>query len=287
MGNTNDQPNVNASPYHGWFKKPERPPTPDSDWNVRKSIDFRPPQTWIGKIAQVEKPPISFNELMSTPIDFSAYVMNHLKIDKLTQEHLVVPTFNRLKGTCKSRVELEYNFEECYKALTDRLDWNNPEGKEYPFDLSKPLPLIMVQGRQVVHVDYFINNDLKYLKGRSSSKKYTTSTTKTKVVCMIFQAFKTWFHLTKVKVMKWYDYGYLEEVEVRREDQKLYKFKEGDFPRLHLHDIKDMMLLLVHKKLSNLERDVTFDLVVALRMFTKHIFILKRVEYLQLEVESY
>ncbi|GKE65934.1 hypothetical protein Tco_1520095, partial [Tanacetum coccineum] len=127
------------------------------------------------------KPPLSFDELMSTPIDFSAYVMNHLKIDNLTQEHLVGPTFNLLKETCKSRVELECNIEECYKAVTDRLDWNNPEGKEYPFDLSKPLPLIMERGRQVIHVDYFINNDLEYLTGGSSSKKYTTSTTKTKV----------------------------------------------------------------------------------------------------------
>ncbi|GJW71530.1 hypothetical protein Tco_0128447 [Tanacetum coccineum] len=156
------------------------PSTLDSDWNVRKSIDFRPPQTWINKIAQAEKPPLSFDELMRTPIEFSTYVMNHLKIDKLTLEYLVGSTFNLLKGTCKSRVELEYNFEECYKALTGRLDWNNPERKEYPFDLSKPLPLIMNQGRQVVPVDYFINNDLEYLRGGSSSKKYTTSTTKTK-----------------------------------------------------------------------------------------------------------
>ncbi|GKG32575.1 hypothetical protein Tco_0430085, partial [Tanacetum coccineum] len=86
------------------------------------------------------KPPLTFDELMSTPIDFLSYVMNNLKIDKLAQEHLVGPTFNLLKGTCKSRVKLEYNFEECYKALTDRLCWNNPEGKEYLFDLSKPLP---------------------------------------------------------------------------------------------------------------------------------------------------
>ncbi|GJW28371.1 hypothetical protein Tco_0045246 [Tanacetum coccineum] len=102
-----------------------------------KSIDVRPPQTWISKIAQAEKPPLSFNELMSTPINVSAYVMNHLKIDKLTKEHLVRPTLNLLKGTCKR--------------------------KEYPFDLSKPLPLIMVQGCQVVPVDYFINNDLETL----------------------------------------------------------------------------------------------------------------------------
>ncbi|GJZ18738.1 hypothetical protein Tco_0555328 [Tanacetum coccineum] len=80
--------------------------------------------------------------------------------------------------------------------------------------------------------------------------------------------------------MKWYDYGYLEEIEVQREDQKHYKFKEGDFPRLHLYDIEDRLLLLVQKKLSNLERDVIFDLGVALRMFTKCIVILRRVEEL-------
>ncbi|GJY30131.1 hypothetical protein Tco_0413626, partial [Tanacetum coccineum] len=68
----------------------------------------------------------------------------------------------------------------CYKAVTDRLNWNNPEGQEYPFDHSKPLPLIKDRGRQVVLVGYFINNDLKYLKGGSSSRKYMTSTTKTK-----------------------------------------------------------------------------------------------------------
>ncbi|GKD48629.1 hypothetical protein Tco_1277605 [Tanacetum coccineum] len=87
--------------------------------------------------------------------------------------------------------------------------------------------------------------------------------------------------------MKWYNYGYLEDIEVRREDQKLYKFKEGDFPRHHMHDIEDILLLLVQKKLSNLERDVMFDLGVALRMFTRRIFILYHVEDLQLGVKSY
>ncbi|GJS12549.1 hypothetical protein Tco_0407021 [Tanacetum coccineum] len=66
------------------FKEPERPPTPDPDWNAKKSIDFRPPQTWISKIAQAEKPPLTFDKLMSIPIDFLAYVMNNLKIDNLT-----------------------------------------------------------------------------------------------------------------------------------------------------------------------------------------------------------
>ncbi|GKC77008.1 hypothetical protein Tco_1127782 [Tanacetum coccineum] len=64
-------------------------------------------------------------------------------------------------------------------------------------------------------------------------------------------------------------------------------WNEDDFPKLYLHDIEDMLLLLVQKKLSNLERDVIFDLGVALRMFTRRIVVLKRVKDLQLGAESY
>nr|GEZ33632.1 hypothetical protein [Tanacetum cinerariifolium] len=71
--------------------------------------------------------------------------------------------FNLLKGTCRSHVELEYNFEECYKPITNRLEWNKPKGEKYLFNLSKPLPLIMDQGCQVVPVDYFINIIMEYL----------------------------------------------------------------------------------------------------------------------------
>ncbi|GKE86111.1 hypothetical protein Tco_1559853 [Tanacetum coccineum] len=39
-------------------------------------------------------------------------------------------------------VELEYHLEEVFKAINDQLDWHNPEGRPYPHDLSKPLPLI-------------------------------------------------------------------------------------------------------------------------------------------------
>ncbi|GJX95978.1 hypothetical protein Tco_0351776 [Tanacetum coccineum] len=235
--------------------------------------------------------------------------MHNLKIDNLTQQHLVGQAFNLLKGTCKSRVELDYHLEECYKAVNDRLDWHNLEGHKYPFDLSKLLPLVEDRGRQVVPANYFFNNDLEYLKGGSSSRKYITFTTKTKaskydniegiedMVPTLWSPVKVAyekhdvrgaFHwVIRVNVMKWYDYGYLEEIEVRREDHKLYKFKEGDFPRLNLRDIEDKLLLLGQKKLSNLERDDLFDLGVVLRMFTKRIVILHHVEDLQLGVKSY
>nr|GFB30794.1 hypothetical protein [Tanacetum cinerariifolium] len=55
--------------------------------------------------------------------------------------------------------------------------------------------------------------------------------------------------------MKKYDYGHLEEIEVRRDDQQLYTFKEDDFKRLRLRDIEDMLLFLVQQKLTNLTID--------------------------------
>nr|GEX23094.1 hypothetical protein [Tanacetum cinerariifolium] len=73
----------------------------------------------------------------------------------------------------------------------------------------------------------------------------------------------------------------------RIDDNVLYKFKEDDFPRLNLRDIKDMLLLLVQKKLSNLDVDDWYNLGLALRLFTRRIVILHRVEDLQLGVESY
>ncbi|GJT75376.1 hypothetical protein Tco_1042101 [Tanacetum coccineum] len=62
---------------------------------------------------------------------------------------------------------------------------------------------------------------------------------------------------------------------------------EGDFPRLHLNDIEDMLLLVVQNKLFNLNSDVIVDLAGALCMFTRCIVIQKRVEDLQLGIKSY
>nr|GEZ43285.1 hypothetical protein [Tanacetum cinerariifolium] len=143
--------------------------------------DFITVQPWISNLAQKDNSRDSFNELMDTPLDFSAFMMNQLTVDTLTLELLTGPTFKPMKGSCKSLVELEYFFEEVYMATTDQLDWNNPEGQQYPHDLRKPLPLIPnSRGRRVIPFDHFINNDLEYLSGGVSSRKYTTSVAKTK-----------------------------------------------------------------------------------------------------------
>ncbi|GKB64296.1 hypothetical protein Tco_0920482, partial [Tanacetum coccineum] len=301
---------------------------------VHKSV-----QPWLSNLARRQDPRESFDELTDTTFDFSAFVMNRLNVKTLTPELLAGPTFELMKGTCKSFTELEYFCEEVYKATTEKLDWINPEGRQYPHDLRKPLPLVPnSQGRHVIPFHHFINNDLEYLRGGESSRKYSTSVTKTKAadyghikwiedlvpnsmwsqVIVNYDKFALWgvshwgkkrrqfyafaitresardvyskrriIAVTKVEIVEWQNYKHLDWITVRRDDDILYKFKEGDFHRLRIQDIEDMLLLLVQGKLTNLNVEERIAFNVSLRMFTRSVVIQRRVEDLQLGVESY
>nr|GEY87802.1 hypothetical protein [Tanacetum cinerariifolium] len=251
-------------------------------------------------------------------------------VDTLTPELLAGPIYDLMKGSCKSLMELEYHLEEVYKATTDQLDWVNPEGQQYPHNLLQPLPLIPDnRGRRVIPFAHFINNDLEYLRGGASSRKYTTSVTKTKAAYyrhikwiedlvprtmwiqepIDYDKHALWgvshwgrkrqqfygfavnqesardvyskrriIAITELKIVEWHSYKHLDWIRVRRDDDKLYKFKEGDYKRLRIQDIEDMLLLLVQGKLTNLTVEECFAFNVSLRMFTRSIVIQRRVE---------
>nr|GEW69804.1 hypothetical protein [Tanacetum cinerariifolium] len=261
-----DQPIAEPSQHPEWFSQQKKPPTPDP------------------------------------------FLMNRLKVDTLTPKLLAGPTYELTKGSCKSLVELEFFLEEVYKASTDQLDWINPEGQQYPHNLLKPLPLIPnSRGHRVIPFDHFINNDLEYLREFASSRKYTTYV-KTKAanyghIKWIEDLVPRTMWIQKPvgydkhalweishwgrKLAEWHNYKHLDWITVRRDDDKLYKFKEGEFKRLRIQDIEDMLLLLVQGKLTNLTVEEHFAFNVFLRMFTRSIVIQRRVEDLQLGVESY
>nr|GEW54662.1 hypothetical protein [Tanacetum cinerariifolium] len=248
---------------HNWFTQPLRPSTNDLEWNIVQVVDDTHEEPWLNNLLSAQKDPLTFNALMATLIDFS------------------------------NNIELEYNMEECFKALTNKLNWNNPEGDRYPFDLTKPLPLKGRPARLTVAVEYFFNNDMEILKSSDPKKKYTTSITKTKairyeivgiedMIPMLWSATKV--GVVSLKVERLYGYGHLEEIIVRRVDRQLYKFEEGDFVDLHLNDIEDMLLLAVQHKLFQLNGSDIVGFIVALCMFTRSFIIKRRVEDVQLEV---
>nr|GEU92642.1 retrovirus-related Pol polyprotein from transposon TNT 1-94 [Tanacetum cinerariifolium] len=251
-----------------------KPLTPDRDWNKTLPAAHGLFQLWISNLAQKEDTCYSFNELMDTPLDFTAFVM------------------------------------KVYKSTIDQLDWNNPEGRQYPHDLRYPLPLIPnSQGRRVIPFDHFINNDLAYLRGCASNRTYATSVTKTMAVdyghikwikdlipntmwsqvLVIYDKHALWriSHWGR-KRQQFYGFtvnresahNHLDWIIVHRDDDKLYTFKEGDYKRLRLQDIKDLLLLLVQGNLTNLIIEECLALNVSLRMFTRSIVIKRHLKRL-------
>ncbi|GJV53419.1 hypothetical protein Tco_1449160, partial [Tanacetum coccineum] len=58
-----------------------------------------------------------------------------------------------------------------------------------------------------------------------------------------------------VSVKKLHGYGHLEEIVVKRFDQQLYKFKQGDFVDLHLNDIEGIVYEDLNKQKRVLRAD--------------------------------
>ncbi|GJZ92435.1 hypothetical protein Tco_0664500 [Tanacetum coccineum] len=135
--------------------QPPRPPTPDPEWNQDQAVDNGPEQTWLNDLVNVEKDSLTFDELIATPIDFSKFDMNRLKLDKISKVDSVGPVYKLLKG------------DRC------------------PYDLSKPLPLQGFPGHLTILVDFFFNNDLEYLRTGNSERKHTVSITKKKLQGMV------------------------------------------------------------------------------------------------------
>ncbi|GKD03990.1 hypothetical protein Tco_1178964 [Tanacetum coccineum] len=192
----------------GTSKGTTKPPTPDPEWNEGKSVENKPTQKWICDLYKAEKPSKEFDDLMSTPIDFIAFVMNRLTYT------------TSLTKTKAAKYDLK-GIEDMVPKL-----WS---------------PIKVAYDKHALLV-------------------------------------------TNVKVKEWYGYSH---IEVRRSNQQLYKFMEGDFPRLHLNDIEDMLILVVKNRLFNLKGEDIVHLVAALRMFTRRIVIQRRVADPQLGAKCY
>nr|GEZ22045.1 hypothetical protein [Tanacetum cinerariifolium] len=157
----------------------KKPLTPDRDWNKTLLATHGSIQQWIRELAKQVDSRSSFNELMDTLVDFSAFLTNRLKVDTLTPKLLAGPTYELMKGS--------------YKTLV----------------------IIVV---------------------------------------------------TELQIVEWHNYMHLDWITVRRDDDKLFKFKEGDFNRLRIQDIEDMLLLLVQGKLTNLTVKERFAFNISLRI---------------------
>ncbi|GJW88648.1 hypothetical protein Tco_0163988 [Tanacetum coccineum] len=104
-----------------------------------------------------------------------------------------------MKGSCKSLVELEYLFEEVYKATTDQLDWNNPE-------------VTNTKAADYGHIKWIkdlVPNRMWSQVSESGRDVYS----KRRIIAV-----------TKIAIVEWHNYKHLDWITVRKDDDKLYKF---------------------------------------------------------------
>ncbi|GKD83900.1 hypothetical protein Tco_1350739, partial [Tanacetum coccineum] len=93
--------------------------------------------------------------------------------------------------------------------------------------------------------------------------------------------------VVSLKTYERYGYTFLKEIVLRRADYKEYKISKADFNNLHPNDFKDLYLLHLQSQLNHLSCTNKVHLYNAVNLWIRNIVIRKRVEDLQLGVESY
>nr|GFB02683.1 hypothetical protein [Tanacetum cinerariifolium] len=252
-----DQPIVQTSQHPEWFSQPKRPPSPDRDWNKTLPATQGDAQSWISVLARQTDARSSFNELLDTPIDFFNFIMNRLNVDTLTPALLAGPTYELMRGSCNSLTEFEYHLEEVYKATTDQLDWVNPEGASIHKYTTFVTKTKAANYRHIKWIEdlvpraMWIQEPINYDRhafwevshwGQKRQQFYGFAVNRESALDVYSK--KRIIAVTELKIVEWHNYKHLDWILVRRDDDKIYKFKEGDFKMLRLQDIEDMLLLL-------------------------------------------
>nr|GEY52133.1 hypothetical protein [Tanacetum cinerariifolium] len=243
-GVADDQPITEASQHPEWFQKQTKPQTPDCAWNKTLPATYESIQPWISDLAKQADSCASFNELMDTPVDFLAFLMNRLNVDTLTPELLVGPTYDLMKGSCKSLVELEFFLKEVialYLLITS----------------STTTSSIYVVVPQVESIQLLLRRQRQQIMSTSSGLK-----TWYLAQCGV----KHWesardvyskrriIAVTELQIFEWHDYKHMDWIIVRRDDNKLYKFKEGYFKRIRIQDIED--IIVIQRRMKDLQLGV-------------------------------
>nr|GEV06846.1 hypothetical protein [Tanacetum cinerariifolium] len=157
--------------------------------------------------------------------------------------------------------------------------------------------------RQIISFDYFFNNDLAYLQEGSTGRTYTTLLTTTKATKYDFPGIKDMVPNLWSPVKVAYDnHALLGTSHWGPKRQSFYGYASNRESKHDAYSTKRILAMTnvkvkewygygnlkdIENRLFNLKGDVIVHLVAALHMFTRRIMIQKRVEDLQLGVESY
>ncbi|GJS54658.1 hypothetical protein Tco_0628020 [Tanacetum coccineum] len=115
-----------------------------------------------------------------------------------------------------------------------------------------------------------------YITGHSAPSNHSTVRSHMRIPSVV-----------SLKTLERYGYTYLKEIVLRRADYKEYKISEADFKNLHPNDFEDLYLLYLQGHLNHLSGADKVYLFNAVNPWIRNIVIRKRMEDLQLGIESY
>nr|GEW13919.1 hypothetical protein [Tanacetum cinerariifolium] len=239
-----DQPIVEPSQHPEWFSQQKKPPTLDRDWNKTLSATHESIQSWIRELANLVELKFFLEEVykeMTNQLDWfnhegQQYPHNLLKPLPLIAnsrgrrvipfDHFINNDLEYLHGGALSRKyttyvtktkAADYGHIKWIADLVPRTMWiQEPVGYD-----KHALWEISHWGRKRQQFYGFAVNQ------ESARDVYSK--------CRIIA-------VTELKIVEWHNYKHLDWIMVRRDDDKLYKFKEGDFKRLRIQDIEDMCM---------------------------------------------
>ncbi|GJZ15884.1 hypothetical protein Tco_0551561 [Tanacetum coccineum] len=131
--------------------------------------------------------------------------------------------------------DVNINLERSDAEMTDAHANKETEGAHVT--LTAVPPVVQQQSSSVSSdlVSKFINPSLDTCPKRQKFYGYATNMELSKDVYSRHMIIV----VISLKIMQFFGYSHLEEIIVRRQDDQLYKFREGDFKRLRRQDIED------------------------------------------------
>ncbi|GKE90134.1 hypothetical protein Tco_1567609, partial [Tanacetum coccineum] len=214
---------------------------------------------------------------------FVKWYCRRIRKEKLTKADLEGPAFMAVKGFHENNISLQFQIEECHLLLTNQVDLVNPKGHRIVSDVTKPLPLGGPPGDK----DRKSALSISKLKAAHYLDFRLEELVPSPWIESELRSHMRILNVISLKTYERYGYNYLREIVLRRADYNEYKISEVDFKNLHPNDFEDLYLLHLQDKINHLPKSDKVNLYTAVNLWIRYIVIRKRLEDLQLKIESY
>nr|GEW15528.1 reverse transcriptase domain-containing protein [Tanacetum cinerariifolium] len=268
----NPPPPPSKEPNQSNKKKHDSDASETEDINAAHLLKIKPRPDWLKPVLEEERPETPEPDWVVPPNDLpkpennraNAFSTSYkdLEENKLLQKTSDMGSF--IKSFCR-QIEKSKLSKADLKGPAYKINMVNPEGHRVVLGVSKPLP---PGGPPEYGPEELVPSLLI-----ESEREYDISAAHGISHCL--------------KTISRYGYTYLKEIVLRRADYNEYKISKFVFKNLHPIDFEYMYSLHLQGKLNHLSESDKFNMFNAVNMWIRNIVIRKRLEDLQLDIESY